>query len=369
MKAEDIILQLHAKVPTITNLFSDELSVTSLTFSGSTATATTSVDHGLTTGDLVTLAGAVNPNPISSLTQVDDVATAVTTFDHALTMNQGITPVGGQISTFVTVSGATEGDYNGTLKLISVPNRTTFVYQIANDPSSPATGSPILEETFVDGYNGLFNVTVTGTDTFTYTLSAPVNTDAIGTILAQKNVRISGAVNEEKIIQIYTSQNMTDLWAFVVMEDVIASKARSVTSDAISTFGTGTDPRQRLLQNFSIYVCATTTSNIAARQTRDLMEDIHAIFAKSIFGFKGPTELTEGQSNGIVFDQHAVSFYDSAKYIHRFQYQSQFDLVFADSIGPGINRPFRDIKINFIDPQGSDIIIRSIDVDLDEDAV
>lgn len=76
----------------LTNGAATVFSVSSLTRTGSTATATTSASHGRTTGDWVTVAGAV------------------------------------------------ETDYNGPVQ-VTVTGAATFTYAVSNSPTSPATGT------------------------------------------------------------------------------------------------------------------------------------------------------------------------------------------------------------------------------------
>ncbi|MEE8341965.1 MAG: hypothetical protein V3S42_04570 [Candidatus Neomarinimicrobiota bacterium] len=364
MKSVDIIAQLYRELPQQTNLFTEELSVTSLTISGSVLTATTSVAHGLSTGDKVNIIGAVQPNAITSLTQINNQATLVTTFDHNVVLNQGIKANGAVQDTFITVSGTSEADYNGTKKVLSIPDRKTIIYQIENDPSSPATGAPVLEEIISGIYNGMQVVTVTGTTTFTYTTPFTINADAIGTILFRKSHRISGSINQDRIEDAYTKQNLDKYWAFVVLDDVIVSKNRAVTSDADSSFKLQDDPRQRVLQNFSVFVAAPSTQEIAGRAVRDTMEDVNVFLAKSLLGFKSTSGFSEEVVSGISFDQHDIAFYNKAFYIHRFQYQTTFDITFSDSIGIGIERAFREIEFDFVDPLGSGTILREAKVPL-----
>jgi hypothetical protein len=68
-------------------------SVSSITRSGTTATVTTSIDHGYAEGDSV------------------------------------------------EVAGATQTDYNGVFVITSTPTDTTFTYEVANSPVTPATGT------------------------------------------------------------------------------------------------------------------------------------------------------------------------------------------------------------------------------------
>jgi hypothetical protein len=120
-------------------------SVTSLTRSGTTATASLSTDPTLSVGDSVTVAGAtpsayngaqtitaVTPSSttppvnvtISSLTRSGTTATAVTSSAHGLTT-----------ATAYTIGGANEGAYNGSMT-ITVVNSTTFTYTVTVTPGT-----------------------------------------------------------------------------------------------------------------------------------------------------------------------------------------------------------------------------------------
>ena len=205
MKAEDIIKQLQAVLPTLTDLFSETISVSALTRSGTTVTATTSIAHGLTTGTGVTIAGAESPTTIASLTFLDGIATAITTTSHDLT--EGFQDGNATDSPLVAVFGASEAEYNGLNPLLSVPNRTSFTYSLTGDPTSPATGMPVLLENFNAGYNGRHVITVINPTTFTYQITQAPNSPAQGTIEAHTSIRVSGAVNIEKARDSYTATN------------------------------------------------------------------------------------------------------------------------------------------------------------------
>ena len=358
MKASDIITQLHRMMPIFTNKFNTELPISSLTMTGLTVTATTASPHGLSTGNVINIQGAIAPNPISSLTQTGNIASAVTSTPHSLKKGWDDT---------VNVSGAVESDYNGVKTLLSTDSQTEFTYQIENDPTSPATGSPVLNEVFPFGYNGLVQITVTSPTTFTYASIKNLNSPATGTIVANTNIRISGSVDLQKALDSYTAQNDKALWAFVVMEDVVQSKNRAVTSDADNQFSAPDDPRSRLLQNFSIYVFATATAELSARLLRDDMEDVNVFLVNSIMGFEAPSGFTEQGLSKIIFVSHNLELYNSGIYIHRFQYQTFFDITFDDTVQPQLVGPFRKLDLIFRDPivtDGDDVIMETKNIEL-----
>ena len=69
---------------------------------------------------------------ISSITRSSTTATATTAQAHNLSTGCS-----------VTVSGATQTDYNITAS-ITVTSPTTFTYTVANSPATPATGTPVV---------------------------------------------------------------------------------------------------------------------------------------------------------------------------------------------------------------------------------
>ena len=112
MKTEELVNQLKAVLPRYTGDFTTNLSISSITRTGSVATATTALDHGLEVGDQVLINGAKVPVVISSLTRNGTYALAITASDHPLIRG----------NTTVEVSGADQSDYNGVKTLLTDKN-------------------------------------------------------------------------------------------------------------------------------------------------------------------------------------------------------------------------------------------------------
>ena len=73
---------------------------------------------------------SVTPLSVTSITRTNNTATVTLA-------SQNTTLVTGE---YVTISGANEGDYNGSFQ-ITVTNSSHFTYQVANSPATPATGT------------------------------------------------------------------------------------------------------------------------------------------------------------------------------------------------------------------------------------
>lgn len=139
----------HTDVTYASNMGAGTYSIITLTRSGATATATVAEDFA-NVGDTITIAGAsdaayngaktvtaitagsVTPAvdiPLATLTRVGTTAGATTSTAHGLS------------STTYTISGANDGAYNGA-KAISVTSPTSFTYTVTVTPATAITWDP-----------------------------------------------------------------------------------------------------------------------------------------------------------------------------------------------------------------------------------
>lgn len=95
-----------------------------------TVTENDKVDMFQAGGSMYMLRGLELPSAeVSSLTSSASTATLTTTLDHGLFTNQ-----------YVKVSGADQAEYNGVFQ-VTVSSTNTFSYTISGSPASPATGT------------------------------------------------------------------------------------------------------------------------------------------------------------------------------------------------------------------------------------
>lgn len=358
MKSQDVILQLYSALPSKTDKFTTDISVTGITVSGPTATATTSVAHGLVDGDLVTIQGALAPINIASMDRVGTVVTVVTTENHDLTEGYQET---------VVIDEANEAEFNGTFTLLTVPNRKTFTFETVDSGATSSTGSPVLLNGSAFGFNGLYTASNVTATTFDYTLLGDVAGDARGTIIVSVGYRISGAISLERALEAYTRQSTDDWWIFVVLGDVTASKDRHVLNDSISTQTGNTQWQQLIIQPFTILTIAPATATIGARNLRDDAEDIASALFGSLLGVKFDGGLSTKDQYQTVFSSHGSIEYDTAIYVHQYNFESSTDITFDDTVGEGFNVAFRDLGLTI----GTDLMTDNterltVDVDLDD---
>lgn len=142
----------------------------------------------------VTLTSITAGFTLTSLTSASTTATA-TKASHGLTTGD-----------VVTIAGATQTEYNGTYTVTVVDNNT-FTYTFAGSGTTPATGTIVCRLTtatvtraahgyststvlVIEGatpteFNGTYTITVTGTDTFTYEFAGSTSLSASGTLTAR----------------------------------------------------------------------------------------------------------------------------------------------------------------------------------------
>ena len=347
MKSEDVIKQLIAKLPNLTDQFTSQFNITGITVSGSTATVTTAAAHGLATNNLVSIVGARTDLPITSITRVKTAATIITSADHDVTNDQAQINFQGSPIT-VVLEGSNEAEFNGTFDVVSVPNRRTIVVEVPDSGATTATGPSVLIDGTAFGFNGVFTITVTGATTFEYTLPASdIPSPASGAIVGKTGYRISGAATFERAQAAYTKQGSNELWLFVVLDDVVASKDRHTQSDATSVKGRTNDVRQELIYPLNIFVFKNTTDESAGRKARDDMEVLFPLLCQSLIGVKFDSQLAAGKQHSLVFNQHGIADYTTATYQHVFAFETVADITFDDSIGYDVNVAFRDIDLSF----------------------
>ena len=362
MNYRDIVAQLQTELPKFETRFSDQIGFTSLIAVSATVTATTTAAHGKTTGDAITITGVRVENPVSLSVSATTV-TGTTSFDHDLTEFDGFGSKPGFAT--VIISGTNETEYNGTFNVVTVPNRRTFTYELPATPSGPPTGTIILEEDRIDGYNGRFIITVTGTTTFTYIVANAPPGLAIITSAATSHIktRMSVAINAERIFEAYTKQTPTDFWLFVIPRDTTISNDRDLLNDATVSWTTGTQERRiKTIVNFDIMVIFPVTGEIAAADSRDDVEEIAVSFYKSIAGFKPSTTLAASSQFVVTPAGHGFGSYNGAVYAHLYNWQLIEEISNADTFRTG-DRAFRDARLIFTNDFDENIIDTNVDLD------
>lgn len=357
MRISDVVDQLAVELPKHCNDFTTNISITSLTRSGTTVTATAASAHGLIVGNQVNIQGAQTPIVISSLTRSGLIGSMTTATDHDITEDFGFS---------VVIEGATEAEFNGTFTLLRVPNRRELTFTMADSGATTATGSPLLlsgSNTY-DSYNGIREITVVpSTTTFEYEVtSTTAYSPASGTIVLKSLPRISGALDVESALAVYTQQSTDQAWAFVIMGDGVVSKSRGISTDATDGIQSNHFFNQKIIQGIQVLVFLPTSSELAARYTRDRCEELLSPICKSLLRAKLPS-LIETDNNPLMLVSHGAEAYTSAFYVHQYTFEASLQLGETDTYQPSGDVAFRDFNITTASTLGTGEITTDIDLD------
>lgn len=229
MKLTDIVNQLKAVFARYTTDFCTSLTVSSLTRSGSTVTATTSSAHGLIAGNKVLIVGAKTPITISSLTQVNGYASAICASKHNLTL----------ANSTVEISGATQTEYNGSHNLVwknEIP-----AYDIASitidTGTNIATVVTIQDNGFVSNAN--FEIQISGTEQTCYNVKT-----SIASIVNSKTFTISNITGSEDdgniaFGKLWQVRQVLNAYTFIFEVDSSATSPATGTITQIYEYQTG----------------------------------------------------------------------------------------------------------------------------------
>lgn len=363
MRGADVVARLALTLPQLTGLFTRNAGVLSLSRSGTTVSAQCAADHGLRPGDAVAIAGAVVPIPASSLTRVGPVGTLVTSTDHDLT--RAVAPT-------ITLDGAAEAEFVGTFPVIQVKNRRTITFEMADAGPTTATGSPVLEggESALRDYNSTYRVLQAPTSSlFTFEHSVAGLPNPTGSIEARARPRISAAASFERAERAYTEKVADELWLFVVLGDVEASKSRRIESDATENQPRNVEFRQQLVQPFSVFLFVPSSESVGGRAQRDAAEDLFRPICRSLLFSALDSGLYVGEQGTVQFTRHGTTGYDGSLYVHEYAFEQVVDLTFEDTVGHDLDVAFRDLSLDLFPdlPGGSGTGLASLTAEIDLD--
>ena len=339
MQGIDVVNRLKDIVPEFTDDFSDILTATSLTRSGSTITAVMSAVHGLTSADYITVRGAKEPITLTAITRSDSTVSVTSASDHKLSDPSLYTL--DQLPLYVEISGVTPSGYNGTWELLTVPNSTTFTFKITTTPTTPATvaGYLLLEDE--DGYNGVKQITVTSATEFTYaTTNTSLGSSAQGALKVGSQPRIDYAATPARISQFYTANSSGVLknWMFVVMGQTTIYKNDTVASDLSTAKIKNQNYWYETQRDFSIYVILSSKDSVLGGAQADTARGYEPLLLKSLANYIFDSDLSEEKYQPVHYVGGETDDYVEAYYIHRFDFLAKGFIQVEDtaSLGNGV---------------------------------
>jgi hypothetical protein len=347
MKGVDIVNRLKEILPKYTEDFSEMISILSLTRSGSTVTATTSANHNLSNGNYVTIKGAKEQITITSMVYADGIMTVTTATDHKLS---DPSLYSNDSKPNIEISGVIPVGYNGTFKLNTVPDSTTFTYQVSDSGVVTTLGKLLLPD--FDGYNGYKQITVTGATTFTYSIASNPQSPAAGTIKLSNATRVGWSATPERIVEFYSEDQARTLqkWMFVVVGSKTIYKNDTVASDLSTAKRKGEIYHFDSQQNFSIFVFVPSQNDVLGGDSSDTARSYEKPILKSLANYRFISTLEETLFEPATYVGNESEDYLGAFYVHRFDFLSKGYIYQEDVAEEDQGVPLQVIDGNFQDP-------------------
>jgi hypothetical protein len=355
MRVLPLVLHATARVPALTALFSDALSVASMVVTpGQSMVLTTPAAHGFSVGGRIGLSivDADVPNQIIAARIVAGEYVEFTTrYPHDLTT----VPGGDQTNSWNTaarLSGFALTSLTGLVQLASAETATTFAVRPSVMPTTlPLTGTEALLERLQNGVIGWHVATATSTTELRIATPATVTRSySVPAPSIVRNVRIAGALTLEVALQQYTrgygigettqsSSELAKSWMFIVPSpSVRLSRDRNSSSDAVTEQTPGSDMRQLLLDGFHVYAMLPATGAGSGVQPSDLAHgEVLATVLRTFHGLSLPRrEIYNGDAFVASMIEHgnALGQYDRATYVHGYVFEAPAYLTRFDAIQP-----------------------------------
>lgn len=332
--------------------------IQSITISGTTATVTTTTDHGLVDDPNVEIQiSGVAPSQYNGNYTLDSVPTP-TTFT-------------------ITVQGVTEDGYaspSGSMKLQQLLNAKTFMYSVSSSPDSPATGSLITQiYEYKTGYNGYKTVvSIPTTTSFTYAIDSIPNSPAQGSIYARVYPCVGGFIDYDRAAKFFESlvtSGQSAKWAIVVLDNENSNKNNYNKTDAISYNAAGTQIREQSYQNVTIYIflpCGATNDELSYILTRDAGAAYKPYIYKALLGFAPSNDLSENYYSRLTPVGNGAYAFTGSYYVHYYTFQASCWANQADAVEPSDLSAFREFDFQVIDNEGFDTSIMEIQGEVDQ---
>lgn len=340
----DIVERFRQVVPRFSDKFTRNVPVSSASATNGVLTVVTEQPHGISAqqaadGATVNLSTIRESVSINSAVISNGMITYTTSEDHDLTKHPYL--VGDTDN--IAIEGMTPAAFNGQFDLARVPNRRTFI--VATDQTSIPTvlGSVLQPAQRAMQLNYRIDAVVNET---TLQLNANGFSDVTysGDYQLRAEPFIGLSSSTENITDLYTPQPPNRFTAFIQFGDVTVSKTRTA-SDFTQSATIGSNIRQQLQQQFSVFVIAPTKDQYSSETNLPIfLNEIPVALNRAVYdtGFSTPFSSQEKM-------KVSTLGYSKTEENNAFEiWQYDYSMLFYNTIGDGYDsgsRAFRDIEL------------------------
>jgi hypothetical protein len=355
MKITPLTYLCAARIPALTSIFSDAISIASLAVvygSGGLVTLTASAPHNIPVGTQsgVCVVDAFTPNAIAAWSQfTSDTAVApaiagdvqiTTTYPHSLTTTPDPTNFN-PWDAFANLTGIGISALTGSVQLVDVPDNLDIIVRPSVSvtlPGSIPSGAALLErlERELIGWH-----IATATSPTALTFPTPPNVTRSYVVAnpgVVTNIRVWGAVDFEHALSHFTREEapLTTAYLFVMpRSQARVSRDRNVTSDAMVEFTPQSDFRMILIDGFELVAILPAERYGGAIACVDACQGpVFTAIMQTFNGLSIPRcELgLNGTDYVAALTDHGCLRYNKANYVHSYRFELIAQLTNLDTV-------------------------------------
>lgn len=324
-------------LPLFTDKFSETLAISAASIEAGNVLTLTSVAHGKSVGQyLLVNAGQVR-NALVASSLIDPTVRFTTAYDHDVTK-----PTLENDDYYLTLNGF-GNVWDGEHEIIEVPNRQNFEVNLpTGETLAPAVdGSQYMLEAIPQGAFQIATVPDDDTITINYDSARELPVGIVDGIEIIDGFRICAAADYNRAREVYNRQETGKAYLFVIMTDIDVSKDRNIVNDSIAELTRKDLMLLRLLQSFSTTIFLPSTEDISGADVQELAYDeIFNALLKTIFGYAIDGSMYKCV---VVPSGMGPGEYNSAFYVHVYDWQLSYIINFQDGMPFPPDRAFRDI--------------------------
>jgi hypothetical protein len=284
--------------------------------------------HGLNTNDYVVVSGAKRSVDISSIVKVGNEVKITTIQEHDI------------IDDYIEVINTT--NYNGSYK-VEVIDWNNIKFNKVGNFANENSGKLLLTD--YNGFNGFKKITKIDNDNFSYI--SDFNVYGSSNAVISIGSRIQHIGSSDRAINFFKNENLYESkpWLFIIVGDEnIESQGSALTTDNISY--QGQDYYYRSILEFSLFVAIPTANSSYAGIESDKARSYIMPILKSIGNYRFISNLTQQKYQPCVYNGNATDEYQSAYYVHRFDFLVAGELQIKDTIDEMVYAvPLKEINL------------------------
>lgn len=337
-KLEDVIRQLQSQLPKYTDSFNDVNAVTGASVTGGVMTI--NLENENYQDSLVNIKDLFAQLDVVGVSGTDtaDYYNIETEFDH----DQTYSDIEKQ---FITKTVDFIGDFSGEYELKDVPANN--IITIESDSVPPSGGSFSLLES--RGYSGRKSVTWDDSQTLNYDVQFDIDpyvAAASGTYV-QSNIRIDGIGSEQDIARYLENETLIleKNTLFVLMGGPRVSKSRETFSDAYNRKEYKDDLHIEVVQEFSLFAIIPTQDDVTPRDAINSIHDLRTYLVKSLHGATFDSGFESVDKFLCTYLGDDGEQYNRSYYVHRFDFETVFNIEDVDALQIEDTRAFREFDI------------------------